>query len=124
MVYFLTRKVKNMVDRRKNIRMDVQLPIEYNIRHRARACNLCSHGIMIRTTKCISKGSILFLFVHLPSVEEPLRIIGEVRWSRPAADSNCYSGIEFFFVDRQYKSAIIRYLEQFVVPGVENIRDR
>lgn len=97
------------MERRKNRRITVDLPVNYSVNQKARVINLSICGLSLETGKFITKGVILFLSIFLPL--EELKVIGEVRWSKTGDKGKFENGVEFFFMDSTYKKKIKEYLE-------------
>jgi Tfp pilus assembly protein PilZ len=99
------------MERRESRRVTVDLEVDYAINQHARAVNLSESGIRLVTGKFMTKGTILFLVVHLP--EEPLRVIGEVCWSKSDIVGNFENGIKFSFIDGNHRKKLKTFLENY-----------
>jgi hypothetical protein len=97
------------MERRKNKRITVNLPVHYAINQEARAINLSPCGIRLETKKFLTKGTILFLNIFIPG--EELKAIGEVRWGRSSNPGKFEIGVEFFFMDSIYEKKIQDYIK-------------
>jgi len=66
--------------------------------------NASGGGIFIKTPEPLAKGERLFIGLNLPEVPEPIKIEGEVAWSRPASDDvegrPLGMGIQFIHISR------------------------
>ncbi len=54
---------------------------------RCNSLNVSRGGLKVELEEEITVGALLQLGVELPNAEEPLYLVGEVRWCRPAEDA-------------------------------------
>ena len=113
MLTFLEKSLIDLVrwlslNRRRNARILVDLPINYAVNQEARAINLSESGIRIRVQQLLTEGTILFMIIYLP--DDELKVMGEVRWSKPDVTGNFENGVEFFFMNNIYKKKIIEFI--------------
>jgi uncharacterized protein (TIGR02266 family) len=66
--------------------------------------NASGGGIFIKTPEPLAKGARLFIGLNLPEVPEPIKIEGEVVWSRTASDDiegrPLGMGVQFIHISR------------------------
>ena len=97
------------MDRRRYKRIHVDLPVQYSRNQMARATNLSLSGLNLLTERFLAKGTIVFLVIGFP--DEELKVVGEVRWSKVSAQGQFENGVEFFFMDNNYKKKIKDFIK-------------
>jgi Tfp pilus assembly protein PilZ len=98
------------MNRRKNRRVVVDLPVHFSVNYEARVKNISMNGLKLAAHKLLIKGTILFMILHLPG--EDLKVIGEVRWSKSAIPGEYENGVEFFFMNSTYQERIRDFIEE------------
>ncbi len=82
--------------------------------------NVSASGLCLTTKGFLAKESRWVLLVSMPGVaREPIRLIGQVVWSKqqPLSEA-CESGIQFVGVTADDKGTIADFVERGVVPVV------
>lgn len=89
--------------RRAHVRYAVELDISINSEHNFYAGlveNFSAGGVFIATHLVKPVGEHLELVIHLPEGEQPIRLVGEVRWVREYHEgSNVPPGMGVRFVE-------------------------
>ncbi len=103
------------VDRRKYIRFDTEIKVNFQIQEKRKdstlpgkisgiSRNISVEGICFISKKKLEPGNRLELEVFFPSESKPLRIEGEVRWSRLVQSKKSKAmfetGVELFTLDK------------------------
>ena len=103
-------------ERRDRVRCEVQIDID--VQSGAASASgvtrdLSAAGAFIVTEVALAVGSRLELRLHLPRLAEPLRCVGEVRWSRPhgsACGEPAGVGVRFVSPDADARRLIQTFL--------------
>jgi uncharacterized protein (TIGR02266 family) len=90
-------QLSKRANRRYEVHVQVGLQTEHNF-YQGLSENLSEGGLFIATHQTMPIGTKIALNFALPSVEEPLKLEGEVRWVRDSSGSNM-PGMGIRFVD-------------------------
>ncbi len=74
--------------------------------------NVSNGGMFLNTNKRYEKGSKVSLFLHVPGLEEPLKILGEIVHVNFSDynDENNGVGIKFIDINELSRQALIKYI--------------
>lgn len=80
--------------------------------------NISKGGTFIRTDRPLDVDTEFIFALAVPSLEEPLRLLGKVRWRRMAEDSTADAepgmGIEFVWRDDEERRATEQTVEKLM----------
>lgn len=102
--------------RRAHVRYAVELDISINSEHNFYAGlveNFSAGGVFIATHLVKPVGEHLDLSIHLPDSEQPIRLVGEVRWVREYHEGTNVPpgmGVRFVDLDPTAEEQISRFL--------------
>jgi type IV pilus assembly protein PilZ len=108
-------------DRRVQNRGAIELRVEYkrlNTFFADYTRNISKGGTFIRTDRPLDVETEFVFALAVPSLEEPLRLLGKVRWRRTAEESSedaeAGMGIEFVWRDDEERRATERTVEKLM----------
>ena len=108
-------------DRRVQSRGAIELRVEYkrlNTFFADYTRNISKGGTFIRTDRPLDVETEFIFALAVPSLEEPLRLLGKVRWRRTAEestpDAEAGMGIEFVWRDDEERRATERTVEKLM----------
>lgn len=115
---------------RDSARQPIELRVEYkrlNSFFSDYLKNISKGGTFIRTTKPLDVGTEFIFKLHVPSLDEPLRILGRVQWvvtqdEVDAGDRRSPGepgmGIRFVFADPEEQAEIERSVEKVMIDSL------
>ncbi|MBN2440017.1 MAG: PilZ domain-containing protein [Spirochaetales bacterium] len=106
-------------ERRKSIRVDLDVIINYDMGSSAKTKNICEQGMCIIIDKNYMQGKYLKIILKLSGLSKIL-IIGNVAWSRHVESGNYEIGIEFWHIEEQDRKTIRDYITSQISKGVEH----
>ncbi|HVW30176.1 MAG TPA: TIGR02266 family protein [Polyangiaceae bacterium] len=97
---------------RFSVDLDVTMSSDHNF-YAGFAENISSGGLFVATYVKRPKGDRLDIVINIPGHPEPIRVVGEVRWSRDYSEhSNVPPGLGVRFVDLPERDA--KAIEMFL----------
>lgn len=111
-------------------RMPIELKVEYkklNTFFADYTKNICKGGTFIRTQKPLEVGTRFLFKLHVPRLDEPLTLTGEVKWvvrkGEPPppgvpADHEPGMGIQFIYDDEQIKRSVHAVVERLMIDSL------
>ncbi len=112
-------------DRREHDRHAIELKVEYKRLNKFFADytkNICKGGTFIRTAKPLDVGTEFVFKLYIPTLEEPLRIRGQVKWVVQEEDvdgsedkSEPGMGIRFIYQKDNERQALETMVEKLMV---------
>jgi type IV pilus assembly protein PilZ len=113
--------------RRQGQRAAIELKVEYlrlNTFFYDYTKNISRGGTFVRTARPLPVGTRFLFKLIVPSLDEPLALLGEVRWIRPAREDGTSEGgepgmgIRFIFTDDRQQSAVDAIVEKMMVASL------
>ena len=98
-------------ERRRSIRIDINILVNYDKNCTVKATNVCEDGICIIAYNHYEKGSFLKLVFSLPGFND-VKVIGNVAWSRENTTGHHETGIEFWYIEEADKIKIREYIDK------------
>lgn len=117
-------------DRRIHLRVPIELKVEYkklNTFFADYTKNICKGGTFIRTQKPLDVGTRFIFKLHVPTLEEPFRLTGEVKWVvRPGEpppagvdpDHEPGMGIQFIYKDDEKRTEVYDVVEKLMIDSL------
>lgn len=116
-------------DRRQEPRAAIELEVEYqrlNSFFYDYTKNISKGGTFIRTKKPLGLGTRFLFKLVVPTLSEPLRLVGEVRWAHREGDAPRAGesagepgmGIRFLFDDESQRSQVDEVVERLMVSSL------
>jgi type IV pilus assembly protein PilZ len=117
-------------DRRENIRVPIELKVEYkklNTFFADYTKNICKGGTFIRTKKPLDVGTVFVFQLTVPKLKEPIAIRGEVKWvkregekSPPGVpeDHEPGMGIRFIYRDAAERQSLEGAVERMMIDSL------
>jgi len=114
-------------DRRDEDRHPIELKVEYKRLNKFFADytkNICKGGTFIRTSKPLDIGTRFVFKLFIPTLEEPLRLQGEVKWVVDPADADDTEGegpgmgIRFIYKDDRERGTLESLVEKLMVDSL------
>ena len=119
----MAKRFEKMVSRvidfssRSEVRVKKTLSLTYKDNMafvRAYLGNISSGGLFVKTEKPLPQGEQFLLRLHLPDLQEPLRISCEVVWARSSAEATrkepAGMGVKFIEMSKKESEALKQYL--------------
>jgi len=106
-------------DQRTGERSAVELKVEYermNTFFYDYTKNISRGGTFVRTERPMEVGTRFDFKLFVPSLSDPLHLIGEVRWIR--TDGEPGMGIQFVFDDEAQRTGIDQLVERLMVDSL------
>ncbi len=118
-------------DRRQRERTPIELRVEYQRLNRFfydYTKNISKGGTFIKTTKPLDVGTRFLFRLMVPSMSEPMVLLGEVRWvlhegetrqgQGPDGADEPGMGIRFIYADGEQQAAVEREVEKLMVSSL------
>lgn len=113
---------KTALERRNHPRIPVMMQVSFTNGEDFMvdySTNLSSNGIFINTQQAVAGGDRVHMKFFLPGYDQPVRILGTVRWRRAAPISGSEAalsgiGVEFLEASQQNREAIRHFVERFL----------
>lgn len=111
-------------ERREDDRQTIELKVEYNRLNAFFADytnNISKGGTFIATEKPLDVGTEFMFKLYVPTLEEPLRIRGRVKWtvSKEEVDdgraASSGMGIRFIYRDDNERAKLHRFVEELMI---------
>ena len=84
--------------------------------------NISKGGTFIKTNKPLRIGTEFIFKLHIPSLDEPLSLLGSVQWvvtpEQATHDEPAGMGIEFVYSDTDQKDAIHNRVEKLMIENL------
>lgn len=123
----LANKYWVLRERRRFVRFDQNMRIRYNLlnssnNHFVRAANLSQKGLCLSTYEKLKEKNFLDLEIEVPGFSKPVKLIGEVVWTKPLKSSDSqgrrifYVGIKFSKIDPESEAKILAHLGKLKLP--------
>lgn len=100
----------NKFERRRSIRIEVDVNVNYDKDSFGRSKNFSKTGLCIIINKSFVKGSFLKLMFSLPGLKE-ITVIGNVAWSFKKEAGDYEIGIEFWYIEEADRKMIMEYID-------------
>ena len=113
----------HQAEKRKFIRFDMETKINlfiqekgHGVTHKIPAVNknVCLEGVCFLSNQRLEQGTIVKLEIFLPSQPDPLRLEGEVRWSRFSEKKDgkdlFETGVKLFITEKTDEGKFIGYV--------------
>jgi len=117
-------------ERRGHLRVPIELKVEYkklNTFFADYTKNICKGGTFIRTEKPLEIGTQFIFKLHIPKVDEPFSLTGEVKWvvrpgepPPPGVDPNHEPGmgIQFLYKNDGERSEVHTVVEKLMISSL------
>ncbi len=119
-----------VTDRRDHPRVPIELKVEYkklNTFFADYTKNICKGGTFIQTEKPLEVGTRFIFKLHVPTLNEPFNLTGEVKWVvrpgepvPPGIDPNHEPGmgIQFLYKDDEERTAVHNAVEKLMISSL------
>jgi len=110
---FENRMELSMIDQRKQQRTELSSHVDLADASTVRAINISENGIRITSPQQYSKGTLLFIIIPLRdrNIEKGLiKVIGEIKWSKPVGNGIFENGLEFFCINDFDRTKVNGYI--------------
>ncbi|MFH1996742.1 MAG: PilZ domain-containing protein [Candidatus Omnitrophota bacterium] len=117
------------MERRRYIRVEAQAEVKFELQHLAIskesihktpaiAKNLSIEGVCFICERDIAKGTVISLNILLPLEDRPLRLDGQIAWSRPLELSSGRKmreiGVKIFSLEKSDESRFVKFITERV----------
>lgn len=110
--------LKNIEEKRRYLRLNVPLEIEYVLGNNDRVYkavtkDISAFGIRFATTDKLQEGDNLEVTLRIPNISNPVHASGKIAWSRKVlSEGNAPFdiGIEFVKIEEDNKNTFLKYL--------------
>jgi len=119
-----------MTDRRIFHRLPIELKVEYkklNTFFADYTKNICKGGTFIRTKRPLAEGTKFIFKLHIPNLDSPLKLTGEVKWvvreDEPPPpgvpeDHEPGMGIQFIYASDDEKQMVHDIVEHLMIDSL------
>ena len=110
---------QEVIDQRDGQRSPVELKVEYqrmNTFFYDYTKNISRGGTFVRTERPLDVGTRFDFKLSIPALDEPLALVGEVRWVRREGEAGM--GIQFIFDDETKRTAVDQLVELLMVESL------
>jgi Tfp pilus assembly protein PilZ len=104
-------EVRLMEERRKALRTELDVLVNYSKSAFAPATNISEGGICIKDDKGFEPGMFITIDLRLPD-STPIRAIGKIAWCRKTDDRSFESGMEFCYIEEEDKANLRKFIEE------------
>jgi hypothetical protein len=104
------------IERRRSIRLDVDILINYDKESPGRTKNISEQGCCIEINKYYPAGTFLKILFSLQE-EDKIMAIGNVMWSHKNDGGHYDIGIEFWYIEEHDRVEIRQYISDRLKSG-------
>jgi hypothetical protein len=108
------------LERRRSIRIDVEILINYDKETPGRTKNICEQGCCVEINRYFPPGTYLKIMFPLQEPDE-IMAIGNVMWSHQNENKNYDVGIEFWYIEEEDRIKIRKYISNKVNSGEKSL---
>lgn len=115
-------------ERRKYIRLDTGIDFTYKIKgiegseKKSTTKNISPGGIRSLVDRQIKKGAWLELKIFIPTMKNPIPVIGKVIWTADEEAGKIDAGIKFEEIAPDMKSKFLEYVCELMFSELEKLR--
>jgi hypothetical protein len=103
-------------ERRKSIRIDTDILINYDKNSIGTTMNLCENGCCIEINTNNMSGKFLKILFSLPGYDK-IMVIGNVVWTKKNEYGNNVIGLEFWYIEESDRFKINKYINEHIKSG-------